>query len=597
MTIKRVACLYRVSTKTQLTNDDIPMQVKACADFIKKQRTWKLEKEYAEKGVSGYHKSASERDALVQLQKDAVAGLFDVLLVFMFDRLGRREDETPFVVEWLVNQGIEVWSVSEGQQTFDDHTDKLINYIRYWQSSGESEHTSMRVAEKHNQLVMDGKFRGGVAPYGYRLEYSGEYNRKGYERKKLVIYEPEATLVRRIFDLSSDIDMGSYRVAQILNDEGLLSPQGKKWTVQAIVRMLRNPVYKGDYVAGRVRRQRGKPVTSKRETWVHSRELVKELIIVDEALWNKVNENISRRNTRTTDAISHDKSGFLLTDVAYCSYCNARMHPKISRSKRQLKGTGEIAVYSSKYYFCPKKARQDNCDGYVQHGIKRIESVVLDEIYAYLDSIKALDITRTITIRKARLQKELSEAIKPTGQKIATLKKEVARLEQEILKCLTGESVFTEKQISEAMSEKAKALADMEYEVDAEKEKAADAITRLDELTAFRKLVVSWKKEFARANIETQRELIGKVIDRVHISRESVDITFKYSQYDISEFQSSKIIWQGGAAPACPVGSSCTSMFGPWGNMSEDFGFMGNPLGAVAVIPVCAIACFTHNAI
>jgi len=273
------------------------------------------------------------------------------------------------------------------------------------------------------------------------------------------------------------------------------------------------------------------------------------------------------------------------------------MHPKVSRSKRQLKGTGEIAVYSSKYYFCPKKARQDNCDGYVQHGIKRIESVVLDEIYAYLDSIKALDITRTITIRKARLQKELSEAIKPTGQKIATLKKEVARLEQEILKCLTGESVFTEKQISEAMSEKAKALADMEYEVDAEKEKAADAITRLDELTAFRKLVVSWKKEFARANIETQRELIGKVIDRVHISRESVDITFKYSQYDISEFQSSKIIWQGGAAPACPVGSSCTSMFGPWGNMSEDFGFMGNPLGAVAVIPVCAIACFTHNAI
>ena len=207
MVLKRVACLYRVSTKNQLTNDDIPMQIKACADFIKKQRTWKLEKEYTEKGVSGYHKSATERDVLVQLQKDALAGEFDVLLVFMFDRLGRREDETPFVVEWFVNQGIEVWSVSEGQQTFDDHTDKLINYIRYWQSSSESEHTSMRVAEKHNQLVRDGKFRGGVAPYGYRLEYSGEYNRKGYERKKLVIYEPEALIVRRIYELSSDVNL------------------------------------------------------------------------------------------------------------------------------------------------------------------------------------------------------------------------------------------------------------------------------------------------------------------------------------------------------------------------------------------------------
>ena len=148
MVIKRVACLYRVSTKNQLTDDDVPMQIKACAEFIKKQRTWKPEKEYIEKGVSGYHKSANERDALVQLKKDAVAGKFDILLVFMFDRLGRREDETPFVVEWLVQQGIEVWSVMEGQQVFDDHVDKLINYIRFWQSGGESEKTSIRCKSK-----------------------------------------------------------------------------------------------------------------------------------------------------------------------------------------------------------------------------------------------------------------------------------------------------------------------------------------------------------------------------------------------------------------------------------------------------------------
>lgn len=29
---------------------------------------------------------------------------FDVLLVFMFDRLGRRDDETPFVVEWFASR-------------------------------------------------------------------------------------------------------------------------------------------------------------------------------------------------------------------------------------------------------------------------------------------------------------------------------------------------------------------------------------------------------------------------------------------------------------------------------------------------------------
>ena len=59
-----------------------------------------------------------------------------------------------------------------------------------------------------------------------------------------------------------------------------------------------------------------------------------------------------------------------------------------------------------------------------------------------------------------------------------------------------------------------------------------------------------------------------------------------------------RLLCDVGAAPACPVGSACTGGFGPWGNeRGADFGFWGNPLGAVAVIPLCAIACFTHNAI
>ena len=544
--IKRVACLYRVSTKNQLIDDDIPMQIKACAKFIARQKTWKLEKEYIEKGVSGYHKSASERDALVQLKKDAANGKFDTLLVFMFDRLGRREDETPFIVEWLVNHGVEVWSVNEGQQRFDDHTDKLMNYIRYWQSSGESEHTSMRVAEKHNQLVMDGKFRGGVAPFGYRLEYSGEFNRRGYERKKLVIYEPEAVIVRRVFELSSDLDMGSYKVAKILNDEGLLTRHGSKWTVPTIVRMLRNTVYKGDYVAGKVRRKRGKPVASKKETWVHSKELVEDLIIVPEAMWEQVNANIDQRDTRT-NAVPHDKSGFLLPDVAYCAFCNAKMHPRICRSKRRLKGTDEIAVYSSKYYFCPKNARQDDCDGHIQYGVKRIEAVVLDEIYMYLDSLKKMNVSRLATVHKAKFEKEQAKKLKPIEQKITALQKEVVRLEGEIMKCLMGESALTQEQLSEIMKENANALSELEkekYSIIAE----VEAITaRLDELAAFGKPAVSWKKELASADAERQRELITMIVDSVHISRESIHITFKYDLHNIEETCGRKTIKREGA--------------------------------------------------
>ena len=108
--MKRVLCLYRVSTVGQVDHDDIPMQRIACREYASTHPDWEIVEEISEKGVSGYKVSTNERDAIIEIKKKAIAGEFDVLLVFMFDRLGRREDETPFVVQWFVQQGIEVWS-------------------------------------------------------------------------------------------------------------------------------------------------------------------------------------------------------------------------------------------------------------------------------------------------------------------------------------------------------------------------------------------------------------------------------------------------------------------------------------------------------
>ena len=128
----RANTLYRVSTQKQVdvTKDDIPMQKTACHEFAK-QYGWTITKEYSEKGVPGFKVSAEKRDAIHDLKEAALNNEFDVLFVFMFDRIGRIDDETPFVVEWFVQHGIEVWSVNEGVQRFDSHVDKLMNYIRF----------------------------------------------------------------------------------------------------------------------------------------------------------------------------------------------------------------------------------------------------------------------------------------------------------------------------------------------------------------------------------------------------------------------------------------------------------------------------------
>jgi len=180
---KRVFCLYRVSTTGQLDKrtlenerDDIPMQKRACEEFCDRMG-WEIVDSRSEKGVSGYKVSASDRDAIIEIRDAASKKKFDILLVYMFDRLGRKEDETPFIVQWFINNGIEVWSTQEGQQKIEQHVDKLLNYIRFWQAQGESEKTSARVKTAQVQMIQDGKFRGGTVPFGYRLEHNGRVNK------------------------------------------------------------------------------------------------------------------------------------------------------------------------------------------------------------------------------------------------------------------------------------------------------------------------------------------------------------------------------------------------------------------------------------
>lgn len=74
----------------------IPMQKIECRKFCA-QHGWRVVLEKAEKGVSGSKVSATKRDAIQELKAEAEKGNIDILLVFLFDRLGRIESETPYL--------------------------------------------------------------------------------------------------------------------------------------------------------------------------------------------------------------------------------------------------------------------------------------------------------------------------------------------------------------------------------------------------------------------------------------------------------------------------------------------------------------------
>lgn len=308
--MKRVGCLYRVSTKKQTYNNDIPVQKKACRQFIQQKKDWILTKEYLELGVSGYKLGEKERDILKNIKEDVKNKEIDVLLVFMFDRIGRREDETPFIVKWLIEQGIEVWSVNEGQRQIKDNYDRLINYITYWQAQNESEKISIRAREKRVQLTKQGIYMGNYAPYGYKLMESDIITKIGKKRKILTIFEDEAKIIRIIFNLIAEEQYGIDKVAIYLNSEGY--KRRKKeilWDSNIINDIVKNPIYKGYVTFGKRKKSREGNIRNKKENWIISDVANPNIIIVSEELWEKANNVINSR-TRKGNRILRLLSGY-----------------------------------------------------------------------------------------------------------------------------------------------------------------------------------------------------------------------------------------------------------------------------------------------
>lgn len=105
-----------------------------------------------------------------------------------------------------------------------------------------------RIKERHQRGKKEKARRGlkntGPSPYGYRNPPHG-----APDRGRLQIVHEEAVTVRRIFSLASE-GLSSRAIADTLTEEGIVSPRGGAWGKTTIVRILKNPAYRGCHVSG-----------------------------------------------------------------------------------------------------------------------------------------------------------------------------------------------------------------------------------------------------------------------------------------------------------------------------------------------------------
>lgn len=513
---KRVVCLYRVSTKGQVDKNDIPLQKSACRNFISTQSNWQLVKEYQEKGISGYKLSADDRDVLKQIKYDAVNGLFDVLLVFMFDRLGRKDDETPFVVEWFVQQGVEVWSVVEGQQRFEDHIDKLVNYLRFWQSSGESYKTSIRVDESHRQLTEAGIYRGGTPAYGYKLIPSGTFNKKGKELLTLALDEVESEVVKAIFQITVDKHWGGKKIAEFLNEKGVKSRTNKEWSGKTINTMLANPIYNGYLVYGDTRSQQ-----------------IPRLMIVDDKMWESVRVIKQAKRPTPIDpdnsqgVVVNSSSPLLLTGIIKCGHCGSAITTTYN-TKTWTNKDGTIKKYKAAKYRCSGKALgRKQCDGQTIYGKNKIEDVVLSEVKTYLKRLSKVDLADAI-------QKMQSKTLDNDKKQLAVLQKnnennysELSVLQDEITKSLLGKSAFKPEVLSSLIDKKENEIVQNANKISELEDKIKAGSVELSSAIELQNTIPHWDEVFESADTDRKKVLLRSIIDSIVVRRDSIEINVK----------------------------------------------------------------------
>lgn len=510
--MKRVACLYRVSTKRQLDDNEIPMQKNACHAFVAQHPDWQIVTEKTERGVSGFKVAPVERDAIMDLRQEAGEGSFDILLVFMLDRLGRMAEESSAVVTWFAKKGIEVWSVKEGRQSLESHADKLMNYISFWKAEGESVDTSIRTRTKLGQMVQEGRFRGGVPAYGYRLEKQGRKNKFGDEVNEIMVDETQAAVVRKIFELSFQRGWGGRKIATALREEGIYNREGKPFHYASIQNILKNVAYTGVL-------RSGDSVS----------EVFPALQIIPPAQFERVQKQFASRRAayeESRQAPLRQEGRNLLSGNVFCGSCGGRIFGSTARRSHHTTAcvNGRVPIYK-----CYNRSQhKGQCEGQTAYTAQRIDEVVDAAVKWVLERAKLTSGRDYLETRKRQELTAIQAQVKRLEKEYQAHEEERRKLSGYIIQALEGKGPFTPEALNERMTQ-------LKAENEALAQQLAQQKTLLVQAERNQELFASQIKElkryadlYADADISTKRVIVSAIIEKAVISRGyKLDLTFR----------------------------------------------------------------------
>ena len=438
----------------------------------------------------------------------------------MFDRLGRRDDETPFIVEWFTKQGIEVWSVNEGQQRFDTHVDKLMNYIRYWQASGESLKTSVRTRTRLEQLTGEGHYTGGTVAFGYKRVRLGRVNKKSQEVCDLVIDEAEAEIVRLIFHKYVYEGYGAQKLSHYLYEQGVVGRNNKNIPNTSIVRMIKNKGYTGYLINGAVETE------------------CPQLRIIEPELFEQAQELRQARTCERGGTSLGTSSKALLTGLVYCGHCGNRLS-LTSSGRTHTYADGHTVKEVRPRYSCFYKIRHPgDCDGQSGYGVSKLDSIVEEvvrQIFAQFREVsrkKLLESVKTNDV--ARIQKKIKKIQKDLESK----QKELDDLKAETILVIRGVSALDKELLGTLVAEAKDALETLEKQLVQAQEEYEEATKTAKRSNYISNELFTWADVYDTANHDERRAILQQFIKEIRVRKDyEISITLNASFNQVEQLK------------------------------------------------------------
>ena len=545
--MKRVRMLLRVSSNQQLEADgDLSVQRQLVKDYISNHSDWQLdEKEYFEGSNSGYKNAVADRNILQEALQDAKAKEYDILVVYKDDRIGRRMWEIGAYVMSLKSFGVDIYTVKDGciSPESDDIMGQMMLALRYGNAQKSSSDTGMRVKDTAQKLVQKGKFMGGKAPYGYKLELSGEVSKHGRALHHLVVVPEQAEVVKYIYELSLHKEYGASKIAKILNEHEVYKNRAPRdiWKSGTITSILTNPIYAGYTAYKRRERIDGKYHKLDSKDWVFAEKPDPKIAIIDEDMWNRVQDTRKQRADKYIKSLENQNvtiirrnSGMLaLIDVLHCGYCGRKMTNGSKYNYWTIKDTGERRTSKIAIYKCPNAWNGIPHDKTKQYRADQIEPMVFEALAEYIGKLQENEDVFTQIEENQNQQKAVKQSeLDKEQSELENIQNKIAVMESNIPNAMTGDYPLSLEELA-GIIRKHKELEKKHKRIVEEKKAELDAMKgSMDDWENIRTKIPTWQDVFWNADTTTKRVLVNKLIERIDITKDNINIRFKINLND-----------------------------------------------------------------